>query len=452
MENANKIEERLKNMRKLYEGISEMLDSLPDSVPEKAKEEIKRLVLGDDELKEMLKSADESRLPRILLVGRTGVGKSTLINALCGCCVADADVAESCTDETKPYILRDVDGRELMEVLDTRGIAEFKVMGYETAEVQLNRDILHFEPDVALLVENATVRDNAIDGDIEFIKNMLSFYEKNKGCELPVVAVINKCDMVNPISELEPGAYSTDKKENIESIVRKYERNFKDKGMKFSEVVGVSSNIEWKTANGSPVSVNGIKSMSGDARKKLVIGFDGRYNIDRLRDVIEMSIGDPEAKRGFRMAFEMNEVIARLADKLVNIFSGIAAAIAAASLVPVSDIWILLTLQAIMVTLIIMLSGREATLDTGKEFLFSLGGVAAGGFAFRIFAQQATKLLNFLLPGSGSIVSAAVAASGTKSMGHIAIAYYIKGEDIHQVKKRFKDVKKKFKKEGKKNG
>ena len=125
----------------------------------------------------------------------------------------------------------------------------------------------------------------------------------------------------------------------------------------------------------------------------------------------------------------------------IHIFSGISATIAL-SPIPVSDIYILLILQAILVVLIASLSGREISIDTAKEFLFSLGGVAGSGFGFRIAAQQASKFMNGLIPGSGSAISSAIAASGTSLIGNAAIGYYIEGKTLEEIKKDIKNKKK----------
>lgn len=133
------------------------------------------------------------------------------------------------------------------------------------------------------------------------------------------------------------------------------------------KVIGVSSYIEW--ANGdTKVSNDVINSASDRERKSLQIGFDGRYNIDVLRDAIEDGISDIGAKRGFRMSFELNDVVERISKELIVVFSGIAGTIAFTP-IPTSDIYILLALQTFMVLLIASLSGREITFDTAKEFL-----------------------------------------------------------------------------------
>ena len=57
-------------------------------------------------------------------------------------------------------------------------------------------------------------------------------------------------------------------------------------------------------------------------------------------------------------------------------------------------------------------------------------------------AQQASKLLNVIWPGSGSVVSSAAAFSGTYAIGNAAIAYYINEQDIEGVKQKFEKNKK----------
>ncbi len=446
MENSEMIKNRINNMRRTINKASAAFDKLP--VPDNVKNKIKTLVFGDEKLNELLSTADGARIPRVLFMGRTGVGKSTLINAICGAYLACVSNAKSCTEGSSRYTITDSNGNPLMDIYDTRGIAESIAINNENSEKQLKNDIERFHPDIMLLVEDATVRDAAIDGDIRFVKDVRHDYNRRYNQDLPLVMVINKCDSVPPTSEQGAENYSPMKREAIEKIVKEYQSNFTQKGLIVEKVIGVSSNIEW--ANGdTKVSNDVINSASDRERKSLQIGFDGRYNIDVLRDAIEDGISDIGAKRGFRMSFELNDVVERISKELIVVFSGIAGTIAFTP-IPTSDIYILLALQTFMVLLIASLSGREITFDTAKEFLLSLGGVGAGGIGLRTIAQQSSKLLNFLVPFTGSAVSAAIASTGTMAMGHMVIEYYIKGKDIKTVKKSFEKLKKQFKKDGRK--
>ena len=92
--------------------------------------------------------------------------------------------------------------------------------------------------------------------------------------------------------------------------------------------------------------------------------------------------------------------------------------------------------------LIASLSGREISLDAAKEFILGMGGIASAGYTFRLVAQQATKLLNTIWPGSGSVVSSGIAALGTSAIGKAAIAYYIDGQNMDEVKQIFESSKK----------
>lgn len=75
--------------------------------------------------------------------------------------------------------------------------------------------------------------------------------------------------------------------------------------------------------------------------------------------------------------------------------------------------------------------------DTAKEFVLSMGGIAGAGYGFRLLAQQASKILNVFWAGSGSAVSASIAALGTSAIGKAAIAYYIDDKTIEEAKSTF---------------
>ncbi len=87
-----------------------------------------------------------------------------------------------------------------------------------------------------------------------------------------------------------------------------------------------------------------------------------------------------------------------------------------------------------MVTLIVSLSGRDVSIDTAKKFIFSVSGVGLVGYGLRLVAQQGSKFINAIYSGARLTVSAAIASIGTNSIGKAAIAYYIEGNSIEDVK------------------
>lgn len=92
--------------------------------------------------------------------------------------------------------------------------------------------------------------------------------------------------------------------------------------------------------------------------------------------------------------------------------------------------------------MIASLSGRDISLETAKEFILGMGGIAGAGYAFRLVAQQASKFLNVVWPGSGSAVSSGIAAYGTSAIGKAAIAYYIDDMTMAEAKRKFEEANK----------
>ena len=434
-----KIEQRMQNMKKFYIKAGDLIDKLPDAIPEKTRTMLKDTILGDAELKNLMEGIDSHRPPRIFLIGRTGVGKSSLINALCGSCVAAVSDTKSCTENAQVYKCMDGD-RVLMEILDTRGIAESESLNTEiSAEDMLINQVNEFSPDVAIMMLNCTHRDD-VNSDVSFLKKLAKSYADINSMRLPVVVVVNKSDEMAPTRFKTPSEYPQNKIAKIQDVVQYYKGIIVKNGLKIDDIIAVSSLIDWQTPDGMEIDVECIDNLPKNDIDNLQIAFDGRYNIDKLLDILEEAILDFEAQMGLRMAARLTEVVHRLARHLNTIFSGISGTVALTP-IPVSDIYVLLIIQSVLVCLIASLSGRDISLDTGKEFILSMGGIAGAGYVFRLVAQQASKFLNAVWPGSGSAVSSGIAALGTSAIGKAAIAYYIDGQDIDEAKKVFDSAK-----------
>lgn len=434
-DDSMKIEQRLQNMKNFYTKVGDLLDNLPDAIPEKARQKIRDTILGDEELKNLMDGVDSHRPPRIFLIGRTGVGKSSLINALCSAYVAPVSDTRSCTETAQTYQCKDGE-RTLMEILDTRGIAESDNLNAEiSAEDMLINQVKEFSPDVAIFMLNCTHRDD-VDSDVNFLKKLSESYAQAYNMRLPIVAVVNKCDEMAPSRLKNPNEYTESKTKKIAEQVKHYKEIIVKNNLKIDDIIAVSSLIDWMTADGTEIDADSIESLPVSDSENLQIAFDGRYHIEELFNILEKAILDFSARMGLRMALKLQEVVRRIANQLNKSFSAMSATVAL-SPIPISDIYILLLLQGILVCLIASLSGRDISLDTAKEFVLSMGGIAGAGYGFRLLAQQASKILNVFWAGSGSAVSASIAALGTSAIGKAAIAYYIDDKTIEEAKSTF---------------
>ncbi len=444
-EDSMVLEERLQNMKNFYNKASDLIDMLPDAIPVKVRDFLKKTILGDKDLKKLMDGIDSHRPPRMFLIGRTGVGKSSLINALCDSYVARVSDTKSCTETAESYQCKDGD-RVLMEILDTRGIAESEaVNARQSAEDMLIKQINEFSPDVAIFMLNCTHRDDILE-DVEFLKKLAKNYYKANSIRLPIVVVVNKADEMAPTRFKNPAEYPQSKINKINEQVQYYKEIIVKSGLKIDNIIAVSSLIDWMTPDGIEVNVEEIENLPRQDIENLQMAFDGRYQMEELLDILEAAIQDFEAQVGLRMAVRLNDVVKRVAKQLNAIFSAISASVAL-SPIPVADMYVLLLIQVVLVGLIASLSGRDISLEAAKEFILSLAGVVGAGFTFRMLAQQGTKLINLISPGIGSSVSAGVAYIGTNTIGTAAIMYYIEGKDFETVKGKFEENRRKANKD-----
>ena len=432
------LDQRLQKIKNLYLKADAMIDSIPDALPLDAKTRLKNAIFNDRELKELIEGIDSHRPPRLFLAGRTGIGKSSLINAICDAYVAQVSDTESCTMHTVTHMVKH-GNRALLELCDTRGTKESIMSDNGTsADDALLDDVCRFCPDAAIYVLDCSRRDD-VQTDVTSMRKLCDAYFKRNQISLPLVVVLNKCDDCQPSREKDPQKYPLSKKESIDKMFQFYSDVLNSNGLHYMKIFTVSSYIEWQTQDGTLVSPEDIKNLPLEEVSKLQIYYDGRYKIDELYDFLSTkAIQDHDAQMGMMMAARLNVVAIRIAKRLVHVFSAVSGIVGASPFI-VHDIISLLILQSVMVCFIAALGGRDLTLEDAKEFVVGLLGIGGAGLTFRLIAQQVVKLANLWVKGAGSVASGGIAAAGTNSIGTIAIDYYINGKDIGHFKTLFID-------------
>ncbi len=179
--------------------------------------------------------------PKVAIFGKTGVGKSSLTNALFGKDACPVHDIEACTRDPKEVFI-ELDGNSKgIKLLDVPGIGENKARDEEY--FRLYAEILK-EADMVLWVLKGD--DRTFSSDEEFYKTCMKPYMK-KG--KPFVVAVNQVDKIEPfrewdINECKPGPTQEG---NIAKKIIYVAKQFGD--LPVSKVIDVSANERYNLNN-----------------------------------------------------------------------------------------------------------------------------------------------------------------------------------------------------------
>jgi uncharacterized protein (DUF697 family) len=101
--------------------------------------------------------------------------------------------------------------------------------------------------------------------------------------------------------------------------------------------------------------------------------------------------------------------------------------------IPLADLPILTSLQLMMVSGVMYVSGRERSLRAAAEFAGALGANVGAAMLLR---EGARAILKFF-PGWGNVVCGLVAGSGTYAIGRAATAFFIEGVSLKDARRTY---------------
>jgi uncharacterized protein (DUF697 family) len=169
---------------------------------------------------------------------------------------------------------------------------------------------------------------------------------------------------------------------------------------------------------------------------------------DRLLKIIQLTETHPAETRGLlsvltgelpnEAKIEMiriscdREAQHHIAQMLVKSTTAICAAIGAQP-IPLADMPILTSLQVMMVSGIMYVSGRERSLRAATEFITALGANVGAGMLLR---EGARAVLKFF-PGWGNVVCGMIAGAGTYAIGRAATAFFIGGVSLGDARRKY---------------
>ena len=407
-------EDPLKTVARAFVRLEELLDRLPLDVGTDLRARLgllRTLML-------------EKRPPALVLVGRRGAGKSSVVNALFGAKVAELGHVTAQTGRGRWFEYARDGGR--MAVLDTRGLQEGSTPAEEddakTALDSLGAQLRLRAPDLVVFVAKASEVDAAIDGDLDGLERVYAELRRAHGVEPPLLAVVTHCDLLEPkATRLHGGA-----KEDADDVAEKM-------GHVEAAERALASKIDARSAlQGRHVATLGVSSYMS-WRPDGSVRADDRWRVEDLAVAIFRHL--PDAGRAeLARATQARKVQEELATTLTKATAAVCAGVAAAP-IPIADIIPLTMLQTGLVASIAWIAGRSIDRRGATEFMASVGANVGAAFVLR---QAVRALLKIAVPGGGAVVSAAIAFSGTMAIGVAASGYFIGRLSLRDVRKVFR--------------
>ena len=404
----------LKSLGRTIARIEELLERLPLDVAKDLRTRVAtlRTVLLD------------KRPPALVLVGRRGAGKSSLVNALFGAKVAELGHVTAQTGRGRWYTYER--GGGAMRVLDTRGMQEgsspAEADDAGTALESIAVEIRTQAPDVVVFVAKASEVDAAIDADLDALERVYDEIRRAHRLEPPLIVVVTHCDLLEPKAvrlhepARNPEADLEEKKRHVtlaeHALGRKLDARDKVRARHVA-TVGVSSYMSWR--------------IDGTLRA------DERWRIDDLTATLFRHLPDASRAELARVT-QVKAVQEDLATTLTSATAALCAGIAAVTFIPL-DVITLTALQAAMVAGIAWIGGRAVDKRGAGEFMAGLGAQVGVAFGLR---QAFRAIMKIVVPGAGPVVSAAIAFTGTSAIGAAAKAYYIRGVSLADARKVFR--------------
>ena len=187
------------------------------------------------EMKEkILKKLDEMHnyTPKVGVFGKTGVGKSSLCNALFGQDVCAVSDVEACTRDAKEVMLS-LGGEKGIKLIDVPGVGESSERDKEYDELYQN-----LLPELDLIFWVFKGDDRAAASDEHFYKKLIRRYvEAGK----PFIAVINQVDKIEPFREWDEREHKPGSKQ-LSNIEKKRAQIAGLLGIPMNKVIAVSAN------------------------------------------------------------------------------------------------------------------------------------------------------------------------------------------------------------------
>jgi predicted GTPase len=361
----------------------------------------------------------------VMIMGRTGAGKSSFINAL----VDDSHfmkVGESAYSETKQVQVAEhvTENGTKLAFLDTRGGGEGDRPDSEALR-QIREAADEYDPRVVFVLMPPD--RSHWDEDLAFFTEAVrSIYEnrKSEAVNIEVVGIVTKMDTIvdpfDPARDYNWRSPQTKSEEKIADWCNRLKLNLEDKLWGFDSKIDVF-----------PVCTRfGLNDDGEEVDLRWGLDEVMRWLANHAPFDLLLKISDflkPDKRRELAV-----DLVHRFA-----VMSGIVGAVP----IPFADAPVLAYLQYVLVRIIYSLAHNPRA-KTPKEYFSLIGGTTQ--FIGKVASRQLVGALTELIPGWGSVIggaaNATIAAGFTEAFGHAAILYYFDEVSVTETISSIKEI------------